>query len=149
MTMKLLDQIALALFWRTRRAGRRPHPVVTFEGRFEFWRFEPFWPDEWNGRNRPPWWRPFNALLHYWKPDKDAHEPFHDHPRWTVTIVLRGRIVEETPWTRRELRPGSIVVRSRKSIHRFFMPPGQRTAWTLFLVGRRDHRQNTYQVEPR
>jgi hypothetical protein len=129
--------------------------VVTFEDRHEFWRYAPFWPDEsiiHKGKhwNRPPWWRPFNALLHHWNPDKDYAEPMHDHPRWSVTLCLRGRIVERTPWGERLLTPGAVVVRSRKAIHSFTVPDGYAgRTWTLFVVGRRDHAQNTYVVTPR
>lgn len=148
------------ILWLYRRAKRRrkgmpAQRVVTFEDHFEFRRFEPFWWDErvsgsGEHRNRPPWWRPFNLLLHWWNPDKDANEPMHDHPRWSVTVCLRGRIIERTPWGERELRPGSVVFRSRKAIHSFFVPQGYAgRTWTLFVVGRRDYAQNTYQIVSR
>lgn len=129
--------------------------VVTFDGKFLFWRFMPFWPDEWiNGDgkryNRPPWWRPFNALLHLWKPAPGTREGWHDHPRWSITVCLRGRMTEHTPWGDNHLRPGSVVVRSRKYIHAFSIPEGYSgKTWTLFIVGRRNHRQNSYVVNPR
>lgn len=75
-------------------------------------------------------------------------EAFHDHPRWSVTICLKGRIIERTPWGERELRPGSIVFRSRKAIHAFELPDQEGEVWTLFIVGRRNHRQNGYVVKP-
>lgn len=144
--------LIMALVRRT-PPGRR-YKVETFEGKYEFRRFCPFWDDEWTSGerrfSRPPWWRPFNVLLHHWRPDKDAREPFHDHPRWSVTVVLKGRITEETPWSSRSLTPGCIVIRSRKAIHRFFVPEGfSGRTWTLFIVGRRDHRQTTFSVIPR
>lgn len=71
----------------------------------------------------------------------------HDHPRWSVTICLRGEIIERTPWGERTLRPGSVVLRSRKAIHAFRLPNGRRgKTWTLFIVGRRNYRQNTYAI---
>jgi hypothetical protein len=130
-------------------------PVGSFDGVRGFRRWAPLWPDERVDRqgmhhNRPPWWRPFNVLLHWWCPHAGYAEVFHDHPRWSVTICLRGRLVEETPWRRRTLGPGSIVVRSRKYIHRLKVPDGYSgRTWTLFIVGRRDHVQNDYVVRSR
>lgn len=155
---------AWALLWLIRRvradqgffnrkwSGRR---VVTFEDKFLFWRFEPFWPDEWVGKegvhhDRPPWWRPFNALLHNWAPEPGTREGWHDHPRWSVTVCLRGRMTEHTPWGDKQLQAGAIVIRSRKAIHAFSIPEGfSGKTWTLFIVGRRNHRQNSYTVSPR
>jgi hypothetical protein len=40
-----------------------------------------------------------------------------------------------------------VVIRSRKAIHSFEVSAGYRgKTWTLFIVGRRKHRQNTYEV---
>jgi hypothetical protein len=115
----------------------------------------PFWDDEHHYLKRdgelvrafrPPWYRPFNILLHEWKA---AHrEAMHDHPRWSITICLRGRIIEHTPWGSRPLRPGSVVFRSRKAIHAFELPADAGEPWTLFIVGRRNHRQNGFIVKP-
>lgn len=133
------------ILWAVRRSCR--YPVVTFGGDFLFYRYAPFWQDEWCGKNLLPWWWPFNALLHCWRPAEQLREAMHDHPRWSITICLRGRIIERTPWGERLLTPGSIVIRSRKAIHSFEVPPGYRgKTWTLFIVGRRKYRQNTYQV---
>lgn len=144
------------ILWAFRRSYRGKStsrwsrvPVVTFDDRPLFVRFAPFWFDEsvhdGTHYNRPPWWRPFNVLLHWWRP-KSGVEEFHDHPRWSVTVCLRGEIVEMTPWGERTLKPGSVVVRSRKAIHAFRVPG--RSAWTLFIVGRRNHPQNTYAITP-
>lgn len=148
--------IRALILWLVRRTPyERRGKVVTFEGKYEFRRFAPFWGDEFvssTGKHhyRPPCWRPFNVLLHHWRPDKDEGEPFHDHPRWSVTICLKGRIVERSPWTERVLRPGSVVIRSRKAIHSFRVPAGYSgKTWTLFIVGRRNFQQNTYQITPR
>lgn len=151
--------IAGFILWAIRRT-RRPLPVITFAGDALFTRYEFLWPDEWDdsmcegqpgsGRpNRPPWWRPFNAFVHRWCPKENLREATHDHPRWSVTVCLRGRIIERTPWRERLLKPGSIVMRSHKAIHSFEVPKGYRgKTWTLFIVGRRNHRQNTYEVTP-
>ena len=133
--------------------ARETHPlrVVTHEdGRLLLHRYQPFWFDEWvtvkgERHNRPPWWRPFNILLHHWQ--ASHREEMHDHPRWSITLVLRGRLVEHTPWDSRVLTPGAIVIRSRKAIHAFEILPGDEP-WTLFIVGRRNHRQNGYVIKP-
>lgn len=130
-------------------------PVVRFDGALLFYRYEPFWPDErvnqsGDHRNRPPWYRPFNALLHRWMPKDDKPEQMHDHPRWSITLCLRGQLVEHTPWGSRTLKPGSVVIRGRKYIHSFSVPAGYSgKTWTLFVVGRRNHDQNTYVITPR
>lgn len=136
-----------------RAQAREPHPinVVRHEDRAVILhRYQPFWPDEWIGSGgahfaRPPWWRPFNILLHRWV--ATHNEEMHDHPRWSITIVLRGMLVEHTPWGSRGLKPGSVVIRSRKYIHAFEFVPGAQP-WTLFIVGRRNHKQNGFIVKP-
>ena len=147
--------------WAMRRAGK-PRKIVTFGDchlfdRYEFLRADE-WPDGWWDEHRGylktrpnalPWWMPANAFLHRWNLSAGVAEEFHDHPRWSVTICLSGQIVERTPWGDRLLKAGSIVVRSRRSIHAFRAPEGYSgETWTLFIVGRRKHRQNTYAVTP-
>ena len=152
--------------------SRAPHvqPVVTFAGddlfdRYEFLRLDE-WPDSiWDAHKaacdksgcgmcarRPrslPWWLPFNAFVHHWKLGSGTPESFHDHPRWSITICLKGRIIERTPWGERVLTPGSVVIRSRKAIYAFEIPAGAGEVWTLFIVGRRKHRQNSYEITKR
>lgn len=144
----MTNAVTLLIRWLVNRSWGMPTPVVTFDGKPLFERYAPFWPDEWRGRHRPPWWRPFNILLHRWT--NGEGDAFHDHPRWSITICLQGKIIEKTPWARRVLTPGSIVFRSRKYIHAFELPEEQSgETWTLFIVGRRNHEQNSYDVRPR
>lgn len=145
-------------------------PIVTFGGdplfdRYEFLRRDEypdsFWDEHkkackcfWCGckKARPfrlPWWQPFNAFVHHWRLGPETPESFHDHPRWSITVCLKGKIIERTPWGSRLLTPGSIVFRSRKAIHAFEVPVGAGDVWTLFIVGRRQHRQNSFEVTPR
>lgn len=91
-----------------------------------------------------PWWTFFNVLLHRWV--KSDLERMHDHPRWSITIVLKGELIEHTPWRSSPLKAGSIVIRSRKAIHRFELVSDD--AWTIFIVGKRRHKQNWYNVTP-
>lgn len=142
------------ILWAMKRAPYRQN-VITFDDVFLFWRWCFLWADEYVTRSgkhhaRPPWYRPFNVLLHCWRPKPGSSEGFHDHPRWSVTICLRGQIWERTPWSERLLTPGSVVIRSRKAIHAFRVSSGyEGKTWTLFIVGRRNHRQNTFAVTPR
>lgn len=147
--------------WATRRV-KHVQPIVTFDGdplfdRYEFLRNDE-WPDSlWDKHkekyltrpNMLPWWMPFNAFLHHWKLGPNTPESFHDHPRWSITICLKGKLIERTPWGSRTLTPGSIVVRTRKAIHAFEVPDDGGEPWTLFIVGRRKHRQNSYVVTAR
>jgi|SRR5690348_2349142 len=157
----MTGMLARFVLWARGRA-RQPIPVVTFAGDLLFWRYEFLWPDEWPDSwwdehrddfprrpNSLPWWRPVNAFVHRWCPVPELREAVQDHPRWSITLCLRGRIIERTPWRERLLKPGSIVFRSHKSIHSFEVPAGYRgKTWTLFIVGRRKYRQNTYVVTP-
>lgn len=126
--------------------------VNSASGQRTFFRFCPWWHDEYISSDgthyhRPPWWRPFNVLLHCWQ--NSDNEWMHDHPRWSATICLRGEITEQTPWTKRVLRPGSIVLRTHRAIHRFEVTPRHRgRTWTLFIVGRRriGFRQSVFRV---
>jgi hypothetical protein len=155
--MKLVDRF---IVWAKAHAKDMAN-VVTFEGddlftRYEFFRVDE-WPDKWFDRklavepkakrpNALPWWFPVNAFLHHWRLGPNTPESFHDHPRWSITICLKGRIIERTPWGERLLTPGSVVFRSRKYIHAFEIPQDAGEVWTLFIVGRRKYRQNSYQV---
>lgn len=157
--MSLIDSF---IAWAKRRAPY-VQGVVTFQGeplfdRYEFLRADE-WPDSlWDKYRdqypaRPkglPWWLPFNAFIHHWKLGRSTPESYHDHPRWSVTVCLKGRIIERTPWGERLLKPGSVVIRSRKAIHAFEVPDAEHgEVWTLFIVGRRKHRQNSFVVTPR
>lgn len=147
MLRALIDRF---IAWNCTRE-RHPLSVVRHEDRVQIMkRYQPFWPDEFVTQagvhhDRPPWWRPFNILLHHWIAGQ--REEMHDHPRWSITVVLRGRLIEHTPWGSRHLRPGSIVIRSRKAIHALEIVPGE-DPWTLFIVGRRNHKQSGFLVMP-
>lgn len=161
--MSLFD-LACLLAFKHRRHRR---PIVTFDEGFLFWRFE-FRADEMDDHSwrwaqkhaearedysvrprRLPWWLPINAFVHCWRPRIDSREAWHDHPRWSITLCLRGRIIERTPWSERALTPGSFVFRTHRCIHSFEVPNEFRgKTWTLFIVGRRKHRQNKFVVMP-
>ena len=52
-----------------------------------------------------------------------------------------------TPWGEKLMKPGTIIFRSHKYIHAFRAPDDFKgESWTLFIVGRRKHRQNSFEV---
>lgn len=115
-------------------------------------RYQPFLMDEHSTRVgnkvwwKLPWWAPCNALLHHWRTHEDVQ--MHDHQRWSITIVLRGQIVEKTPWGEQTLRAGAVVFRSQRYIHGFRLEREHSArTWTLFIVGRRTGVQNTFDVK--
>jgi hypothetical protein len=145
------------ILWMLRRTpGHLKYPVTNHprDGRPAkkgAMRYAPFLPDEFlTGSNniyrRLPWWTPCNALLHHWLSHDDGGD-MHDHPRWSITICLRGQITEITPWGEKTLCAGSVVFRGTGYIHGFrVLPEHSARTWTLFIVGRRKACQNTYQV---
>lgn len=111
-------------------------------------RYHPFWPDEYWCKgvglvNARPWYLPFNILVHNWV--KGDQGDLHSHPRWSITILLRGVAIEETPTGLKWLTPGSIVFRRSSAIHRMVIPRVyEGKTWTIFIVGRRRKKQNYY-----
>lgn len=77
-------------------------------------------------------------LHHILRSDDDRH--FHNHPSWSVSIVLRGGYFEWTPgpgidhvkWR----GPGAIVFRRASLLHRLELPP-LTTTWSIFILGRK------------
>ncbi len=138
------------IIWARRRSPGRAR-MTDLSGKFNFSRFAFLWPDEYissrDGKryNALPWWRPFNIFLHCWRPKHDGEE-FHNHHRWTITICLRGKLLERTPEAgEKHLTPGSVVIRSHKAIHAFSIPEGYSgKTWTLFICGRRNHPQKFF-----
>lgn len=95
--------------------------------------------------NQLPWWLPFNMFIHEWELGLTEGNTMHSHPRWSVTIVLRGEIHEVTPTYNRVLKRGHIVIRTHKAIHKFFTSSlNKEKCVTLFIVGRRKYTQYEY-----
>jgi hypothetical protein len=141
------------ILWAIRRAPKRGR-ITTHAGEFLLSRFAFLWPDEYFSRedgkhyNRPPWWRPFNMFVHCWRPKKYGEE-FHSHARWTITLCLRGKLLEQTPHGHDTyLTPGSIVVRSRNAMHAVSIPQDHHgKTWTLFICGRRKGKKKAFRRE--
>lgn len=108
-----------------------------------WWIFRPdeWWDDRRGQNNALPWWRPFNVFLHRWDGSDTGHP--HNHPRWTITIVLRGGFMEQTQTREFWRTPGSVVFRRASYIHRVIVPKRlHRKTYTLFIVGRRTWKQS-------
>ncbi len=77
----------------------------------------------------------FNIYLHkIIRSDDDR--ALHDHPWWNVSILLRGGYREITPVAIYKRKPGSIVARFGKALHRLEVDYGT-PAWSLFITGPR------------
>lgn len=76
----------------------------------------------------------FNIYLHKFMSDDDDRA-LHDHPWWSLSILLKGEI-KEHQFNRVRLIPRFLpVVRSAKFSHRLELVQGP--VWTLFITGPR------------
>lgn len=77
----------------------------------------------------------------------DDDRALHDHPWSSLSVLLKGRLVEvyaplgtdkrdSHTFARRKLNPGDVVKRSADFAHRLELD-GPNSAWTLFMVGPR------------
>jgi hypothetical protein len=66
----------------------------------------------------------------------DDDRALHDHPWPSVSVLLRGRYVEQTDAGRRLYTAGAVVLRRATHAHRVELPGGV-PAWTLFVAGPR------------
>lgn len=64
----------------------------------------------------------------------DDLRAMHDHPWWSMTVVLRGLGMEHTPELIRMLWPGVVVLRRAEELHRITVGP-RGSLWTLFITG--------------
>ena len=87
--------------------------------------------------------RLLNVYLHHVR-HSDDDRALHDHPWWSLSVMLRGALIEVTganhlsdPDHRRAaLFAGDVVFRSGRFAHRLEVRPRE-TAWTLFITGPR------------
>jgi hypothetical protein len=105
------------------------------------------------------WWiiprnKYLNIYLHHMRHDDDDRAP-HDHPWWSISLCLDGKIQEERMfvkedtgdsntgytdtygrnWETNNVQKGDIVLRPSYYTHRLVLPEGN--AWTLFITGPR------------
>lgn len=76
----------------------------------------------------------FNVYLHKIIRD-DTDEALHDHPWWSVSVLLKGRLLEVMQTTLRSPKRFLPVIRSAKLAHRLIVLDGP--VWTLFITGPR------------
>lgn len=79
----------------------------------------------------------FNVYLHeYHRSDDDR--ALHDHPWWSLSWLLNGRLVEHDGRGQRTMNAGKWRLRSARYSHRLEVPPFYRgDTVTLFLTGPR------------
>ncbi len=75
-----------------------------------------------------------NIYLHRFQGSDDARA-LHDHPWYSVSILLKGNLIEHLPNNQSKvIRAGQITIRGPKFLHRIELPR-QQTAVTLFCTG--------------
>lgn len=85
----------------------------------------------------------FNVYLHKFSGSDDGRA-LHDHPWWSVSVLLKGSLWEVTPhpeykdWTKYR-RVRRLIPRFRRAtaLHRIVKPDHPEPAWTLFITGPR------------
>ena len=78
--------------------------------------------------------RLLNIYLHKFL-GSDDDRALHDHPWYSLSITLKGRLIEHLPGNnRRTITAGGITLRSPKFQHRIELPAGE-SAVTLFMTG--------------
>lgn len=74
----------------------------------------------------------FNIYLHCFG-DSDDDRALHDHPWWSLSILLKGEMIEHSLKGRRHLPRFIPVIRSAKFAHRLELIKGP--TWTIFITG--------------
>lgn len=83
------------------------------------------------------WWlispnRFFNIYLnHVLRSDDDR--ALHDHPWWSLSIMLHGKYVDVTEKGKKTFRKGAVILREAREAHRLEIDGGLCT--TLFITG--------------
>lgn len=75
-----------------------------------------------------------NVYLHRFD-GSDEDRALHDHPWTSLSVMLRGEMVEVTAQGRRTIKAGAVRLRRAKFAHR--LEHAGRTTWTLFITGPR------------
>ena len=75
-----------------------------------------------------------NVYLHKFL-GSDDDRALHDHPWYSASVVLKGRMIEHLPGgVQRPISTGKVTIRSSKFQHRIEIPAGE-SAVTLFMTG--------------
>lgn len=75
-----------------------------------------------------------NVYLHRFD-GSDEDRALHDHPWASLSVMLRGEMVEVTAQGRRTIKAGAVRLRRAKFAHR--LEHVGLTTWTLFITGPR------------
>lgn len=76
----------------------------------------------------------FNIYLHRFQ-DSDDGRALHDHPYWSMSILLKGKLKEIMPQSERYIRRYIPVIRRPEQAHRLVLESDD--AWTIFITGPR------------
>lgn len=76
----------------------------------------------------------FNIYLHKYM-GSDDDRALHDHPWLSVSVLLKGRIIEHQKNTTRSIPKYKPVFRTARFAHRLQLISGP--AWTIFITGPR------------
>lgn len=76
----------------------------------------------------------FNIYLHRFH-RSDDDRAMHDHPWWSISLLLSGACVEHDLNGFKAIKPGQIRIRSAEYRHRIELVGTE--VWTLFLTGPR------------
>ena len=74
----------------------------------------------------------FNIYLHHFL-NSDVDVALHDHPWWSLGIILKGKYKEITPNGEAILKPFQPKLRSPAYYHRVELIDGP--VWTIFITG--------------
>ncbi|TQV82816.1 hypothetical protein [Aliikangiella coralliicola] len=74
----------------------------------------------------------FNIYLHCFN-RSDDDRALHDHPWWSLSILLKGELIEHTFNSVRHIPRLLPIIRSAKLAHRLELVKGP--AWTIFITG--------------
>ena len=77
----------------------------------------------------------FNIYVHKFLRDDDDRA-MHDHPWWSLSVLLHGSYVEQTTTGRITYGFGAVIIRQAEYTHRIELPKGK-PCWTLFITGKR------------
>lgn len=136
--MRRRPSVAIALWLAQKLISpqrRRPDLVVGAEE-------SQHWPVRGEKPYLQRWWliprnRFFNVYLHrFLRSDDDR--ALHDHPWWSFSIMLKGRMLEHTirdggVHHRAELTAGCVRFRTARFAHRLELQPSEE-CWTLFIT---------------
>lgn len=86
----------------------------------------------------------FNVYLHRFE-GSDTDRALHDHPWWSLSVLLRGELTEVLPVGSRKILPFWPYLRAPEATHRMLLDSD--SAWTLFITGPKQRAWGFYTPE--